>query len=81
MDFDAAVMLVRQGGVRASNEEKLMLYGLYKVATVGQPPPASPGADPVSTAKWNAWKQFADMSEQKARSSYASLCHVLSRRS
>lgn len=41
----------------ASNEDLLILYGLYKQATVGDVNTSRPGLlDPKGKAKWDAWK-------------------------
>ncbi|XP_021725570.1 acyl-CoA-binding protein-like [Chenopodium quinoa] len=40
-----------------SNEDLLILYGLYKQATVGDVNTERPGLfDPKGKAKWDAWK-------------------------
>lgn len=59
MKFEEAATLVRSGGFSATNAEKLMLYGLFKVATAG-PPPSEPPSDLVGRKKWDSWKTFSE---------------------
>ncbi|XP_030499232.2 acyl-CoA-binding domain-containing protein 3 isoform X1 [Cannabis sativa] len=56
------------------NDVKMMLYGLYKIATQG------PCLDPqpmalnfFARAKWNAWQQLAEMTPETAMERYISL--------
>ncbi|XP_062101850.1 acyl-CoA-binding domain-containing protein 3-like isoform X2 [Humulus lupulus] len=57
-----------------SNDVKMKLYGLYKIATQG------PCLDPqpmalnfFARAKWNAWQQLAEMTPEMAMERYISL--------
>ncbi len=55
--FQEAVTDVRNGTFHVSNETKLLLYALYKVATVSDRPdvPRPIAWDVVSARKWDAW--------------------------
>lgn len=59
--FKEACRRVKDGAFAATNEQKLMLYALYKIATTAatQPAHGKPGTlDCVGRAKWDAWNEF-----------------------
>tara|TARA_B110000046_G_C12710315_1_gene280312 strand:+ start:112 stop:369 length:258 start_codon:yes stop_codon:yes gene_type:complete len=72
MQFEEAAHAVRTGTFATSTEEQLMLYALYKIATVGRTPQSSRNAfDPLQTAKWDAWTAFGTQyTEQEATTVY-----------
>ncbi|KAL5231323.1 hypothetical protein ABZP36_030099 [Zizania latifolia] len=54
-----------------SNESKLILYGLYKQATVGDVNTSRPGIfNQRDRAKWDAWKAVEGKSKEEAMSDY-----------
>ncbi|CAI9095069.1 OLC1v1030929C4 [Oldenlandia corymbosa var. corymbosa] len=54
-----------------SNENKLILYGLYKQATVGDVNTSRPGIfNQRDRAKWDAWKAVEGKSKDEAMSDY-----------
>lgn len=55
----------------ASNEDLLIIYGLYKQATVGNCNTDRPGMfDPKGRAKWDAWKGNEGKSQDDAMNDY-----------
>lgn len=70
-DFEAAAALVKTFTKSPSNDEKLVLYSLYKQATVGDNTTAAPGMfDMTGKAKWNAWNTKKGMSSEDAMKAY-----------
>ncbi|KAK8712158.1 hypothetical protein V6N13_147405 [Hibiscus sabdariffa] len=54
-----------------SNEDMLILYGLYKQATVGPVNTSRPGMlDLKGKAKWDAWKAVEGKSKDEAMGDY-----------
>ncbi|KAL3610155.1 hypothetical protein D5086_001175 [Populus alba] len=54
-----------------TNENKLILYGLYKQATVGPVNTSRPGIFNMrDRAKWDAWKAVEGKSKEEAMSDY-----------
>ncbi|KAH6759859.1 acyl-CoA-binding protein 6 [Perilla frutescens var. hirtella] len=54
-----------------SNENKLILYGLFKQATVGDVNTSRPGIFNMrDRAKWDAWKAVEGKSKDEAMSDY-----------
>uniref|UniRef100_A0A166DNI0 ACB domain-containing protein n=1 Tax=Daucus carota subsp. sativus TaxID=79200 RepID=A0A166DNI0_DAUCS len=54
-----------------TNENKLILYGLYKQATVGTVNTSRPGIFNMrDRAKWDAWKAVEGKSKDEAMSDY-----------
>ncbi|KAG9154018.1 hypothetical protein Leryth_000529 [Lithospermum erythrorhizon] len=54
-----------------SNENKLILYGLYKQATVGNVNTSRPGMfNMTDKAKWDAWKAVEGKSQEEAMGDY-----------
>ncbi|CAA0838267.1 Acyl-CoA-binding domain-containing protein 6 [Striga hermonthica] len=54
-----------------SNENKLILYGLYKQSTVGNINTGCPGMFNMrDRAKWDAWKAVEGKSQETAMSDY-----------
>ncbi|KAL2901005.1 Acyl-CoA-binding protein [Bienertia sinuspersici] len=55
----------------ATNEDLLVLYGLFKQATVGDVNTSCPGIfDQKGRAKWNAWKGNEGKSQDDAMGDY-----------
>ncbi|XP_033762097.1 acyl-CoA-binding protein-like [Pecten maximus] len=56
---------------RPSDDDLLVLYGLYKQATVGDVNTAKPGMmDFKGKAKWNAWEKVKGTSTADAETKY-----------
>nr|6KF8_A Chain A, Acyl-CoA-binding domain-containing protein 2 [Oryza sativa Japonica Group]6KF8_C Chain C, Acyl-CoA-binding domain-containing protein 2 [Oryza sativa Japonica Group]6KF8_D Chain D, Acyl-CoA-binding domain-containing protein 2 [Oryza sativa Japonica Group]6KF8_F Chain F, Acyl-CoA-binding domain-containing protein 2 [Oryza sativa Japonica Group]6KF8_I Chain I, Acyl-CoA-binding domain-containing protein 2 [Oryza sativa Japonica Group]6KF8_K Chain K, Acyl-CoA-binding domain-containing p len=54
-----------------SNEDKLLLYGLYKQATVGPVTTGRPGIFNLKDRyKWDAWKAVEGKSKEEAMADY-----------
>jgi acyl-CoA-binding protein len=57
--------------IKVDTKTKLMLYGLYKQATVGPNTTPQPRrTDLMGTYKWKAWKACGDMSKDEAQRKY-----------
>lgn len=54
-----------------SNENLLIIYSLYKQATIGDVNTARPGMfSPKERAKWDAWKSVEGKSSEEAMNDY-----------
>lgn len=54
-----------------SNDEKLLLYGLYKQATTGDVNTSKPGIlDMRGRAKWSAWEQHKGKDKETSQKEY-----------
>lgn len=70
-DFDQAAKDALTLPPSTTNDDKLILYGLFKSATVGKPEKSRPGIfDPKGRAKWDAWKKVEDKSKDEAMQDY-----------
>ncbi|KAL2644353.1 hypothetical protein R1flu_011940 [Riccia fluitans] len=66
-------------GLKVSNEDQLLLYGLYKCATEGPCRTAQPPAYRMSArAKWNAWQNLGDIGPEEAMNRYIALVSKMS---
>ncbi|GAA5862349.1 hypothetical protein JCM3774_002487 [Rhodotorula dairenensis] len=79
--FEEAVKLIAQppseGAVQPSQDDKLLFYGLYKQATVGDNNTPKPGMmDFTGKYKWSAWDKQKGVSADEAKSKYVE--HFLS---
>lgn len=79
--FNKAVLFVRSPPVNStiptSLDQKLIMYALYKQATVG-PCSLHGGNKPWSVqmeavSKWNAWNDLQDMSQEEAMTKYIAM--------
>ncbi|KAI0231087.1 hypothetical protein LSAT2_018561 [Lamellibrachia satsuma] len=73
--FTAAVNVVRtlpkDGSFQPSREMMLKFYAFYKQATCGSCTDAKPGFwDVIGKAKWEAWSDLQEMSEEDAMTNY-----------
>ncbi|XP_049336210.1 acyl-CoA-binding domain-containing protein 5A isoform X2 [Astyanax mexicanus] len=73
--FEAAVKVIQSlpsnGSFQPSNEMMLKFYSYYKQATLGPCNIPRPGFwDPVGKAKWDAWNELGDMSQEEAMGAY-----------
>lgn len=56
------------------NDTKLKMYALFKQATLGQNNTDKPGAfNFVAQAKWAAWSELGDMTQDAAKNAYADI--------
>uniref|UniRef100_A0A0M3I394 ACB domain-containing protein n=2 Tax=Ascaris TaxID=6251 RepID=A0A0M3I394_ASCLU len=83
--FQAAVDIVqklpKEGPVTTTTDEKLLLYSLYKQATIGKINIPQPAFYYITERyKWNAWNALADMSSDEAKEKYiAALLDILAK--
>mmetsp|Transcript_39382 Transcript_39382/g.102022 ORF Transcript_39382/g.102022 Transcript_39382/m.102022 type:complete len:86 (+) Transcript_39382:101-358(+) len=69
-DFEAAAEEVKTFA-KATDADKLILYGLFKQANVGDVEGDRPGMfSPTNRAKWDAWEKNKGMSKEKAMEEY-----------
>ncbi|XP_020217461.1 acyl-CoA-binding domain-containing protein 1 isoform X1 [Cajanus cajan] len=70
-DFEQHAEKVKTLPSSPSNENLLILYGLFKQATVGPVNTARPGIfNMKDRAKWDAWKAVEGKSKEEAMSDY-----------
>ncbi|XP_057448766.1 acyl-CoA-binding domain-containing protein 1 [Lotus japonicus] len=70
-DFDQYAVKAKTLPDSTSNESKLILYGLFKQATVGPVNTSRPGMfNPRDRAKWDAWKNVEGKSKEEAMNDY-----------
>ncbi|XP_018486850.2 acyl-CoA-binding protein isoform X7 [Raphanus sativus] len=70
-DFEGHAEKVKKLTASPSNEDLLILYGLYKQATVGPVTTSRPGMFSMKErAKWDAWKAVEGKSTDEAMSDY-----------
>lgn len=78
-DFESSVTRSKELAVRPSNEDLLLMYGLYKQATLGDNNEERPGGfDFKAIAKYEAWARQKGMSKEEARTAYVTLVDRLS---
>jgi len=71
--FEQSAAMVREVLVpsrRLSNDQLLVLYGLYKQATVGDVSGSRPILDLKGGAKWDAWAELRGLPAEAAREAY-----------
>lgn len=74
MNFEQAAEKVRSLATEPSNETKLLLYGLYKQALLGENSTSRPGMfSPKERAKWDAWASNKGTTKEDARQKYVEL--------
>ncbi|KAL3151502.1 Acyl-CoA-binding domain-containing protein 2 [Trebouxia sp. C0009 RCD-2024] len=70
-DFDKAAEEAKSLPDKTSNDDKLILYGLFKQATVGDCDTSKPGMfDPKGKAKWEAWNKQKGKDKSTAQEEY-----------
>ncbi|KAM9310357.1 acyl-CoA-binding domain-containing protein 7 [Pholidichthys leucotaenia] len=70
-EFEKVADDVKKVKTRPTNEELLVLYGLYKQVIVGDINTDRPGGlDAKAKAKWDAWESRKGMSKDDAMSAY-----------
>ncbi|KAG1667313.1 hypothetical protein FOA52_005073 [Chlamydomonas sp. UWO 241] len=73
-DFDAAAEAAKALPASMASDDKLLLYGLYKQATVGDVNIGQPNIFDISgRAKWGAWEKKKGMSQDDAKTAYIAL--------
>uniref|UniRef100_A0AAF5PQ78 ACB domain-containing protein n=1 Tax=Wuchereria bancrofti TaxID=6293 RepID=A0AAF5PQ78_WUCBA len=77
MDFNEAVVKVKQLKYRPTDDELLELYGFYKQAVVGDNITSKPWIDFKARAKWEAWRRRKGMSSEAAKKQYIKLVEKL----
>lgn len=73
MRFSAACEKVRNGSFECSAATKLRLYGLYKRVHCGEAPAMPAAVDPTQLAKWQAWKDASNKSQDDAALEYIAI--------
>ncbi|KAM4569047.1 peroxisomal carnitine O-octanoyltransferase isoform X2 [Fundulus heteroclitus] len=70
-EFKKVADEVKKVKTQPTNDELLILYGLYKQAVVGDVNTDRPGLlDLTGKAKWDAWESRKGMSKDEAMSTY-----------
>ncbi|CAM6104640.1 unnamed protein product [Calypogeia fissa] len=70
-DFDKAAKDAVTLPASTTDESKLIFYGLFKQATVGNVNTSRPGMfDFKGKAKWDAWKKVEGKSKEEAQQDY-----------
>ncbi|KAL6840856.1 hypothetical protein ACP4OV_029382 [Aristida adscensionis] len=70
-DFEQHAEKAKTLPENTSNENKLILYGLYKQATCGDVTTSRPGIfNQRERAKWDAWKAVEGKAKEEAMSDY-----------
>lgn len=78
-DFESSVIRSKELSERPSNEDLLLMYGLYKQGTVGDNIEERPGGfDFKAVAKHEAWLKHNGKSKDDARKEYTALVERLS---
>ena len=76
--FDKAAEDVKEIASKMTDNEKLEIYGLFKQGTVGEVNTSRPGMfDLKGKAKWDAWEKCKGMSQDDAKTKYASVVNDL----
>ncbi|XP_051874136.1 acyl-CoA-binding protein [Pristis pectinata] len=70
-DFEKAAEEVKQLKSKPTDEDMLLIYGLYKQATVGDVNTDRPGMlDLKGKAKWDAWNERKGTSKEESMKKY-----------
>ncbi len=78
-EFESAVTRSRELSERPSNEDLLLMYGLYKQATEGDNVEKRPGGfDFKAVAKYEAWLRQKGKLKDDAKKEYIALVERLS---
>lgn len=78
-EFDEVAIQIAQTPFAVSNEIKLELYGLYKVATASSLPKKPTVFQPRERAKWGAWERAHQscVNSEDAKRQYIALAQSL----
>lgn len=78
MDFERASIVVKKLKTKPTNDELLILYGLYKQATSGNCNTPEPSFFQFEAkAKWNSWKAYHNVSFANAKQEYVNIVITL----
>ncbi|XP_031993695.1 diazepam-binding inhibitor-like 5 [Hylobates moloch] len=81
VEFELARAALKQLKGPVSDQEKLLVYGLYKQATQGDCDiPAPPASDVKARAKWEAWSANKGTSKMDAMRNYAAKVEELTKK-
>jgi diazepam-binding inhibitor (GABA receptor modulating acyl-CoA-binding protein) len=70
-NFSLVTNWVSENNMPATNEEKLICYGYFKQATIGDNTTTVPFAIQMEKkAKWNAWEKNKGISSEEAKKLY-----------
>ena len=70
--------LIQNKNLKISNEDKLLLYGFYKQATVGKCNISKPeGINMIQQAKWHQWNSLVEMTKEEAMENYIQIVKKL----
>lgn len=70
-NFSLATNWVSENNMPATNEEKLICYGYFKQATIGDNKTTVPWAIQMEKkAKWDAWEKNKGISSEEAKKLY-----------
>nr|GMD77944.1 acyl-CoA-binding protein [Ipomoea batatas] len=70
-EFEEYAEKAKQLPENTSNDDKLILYGLFKQATVGNVNTSRPGMFNMrDRAKWDAWKAIDGKTQEEAMNDY-----------
>ncbi|XP_031097301.1 acyl-CoA-binding protein [Ipomoea triloba] len=70
-EFEEYAEKAKQLPENTSNDDKLILYGLFKQATVGNVNTSRPGMFNMrDRAKWDAWKAIEGKTQEEAMNDY-----------
>ncbi|KAG9326400.1 hypothetical protein KVV02_008020 [Mortierella alpina] len=76
-EFNAAAEKVKTL-TKATNDQLLKLYGLFKQATLGDCNTSRPGMfDPKGGYKWDSWNEKKGMSQEEAEKQYIAYAESL----
>ncbi len=71
MDFNYYANLISSSNVNVSNDDKLFMYGLYKLLTVGKCNISEPSKfNIVAHSKYQAWKTCDNIDKKVAIKAY-----------
>ncbi|XP_071176159.1 enoyl-CoA delta isomerase 2-like isoform X1 [Mytilus edulis] len=77
-EFEKAKVQLNTLQNEPGNDVKLTIYALFKQATIGKCNVKKPGMmDFVGKAKWDAWNNLSDMTQDEAQKAYIDLVHSL----
>lgn len=74
----AANYLSQNDSIEISNQNKLLLYGFYKQATLGKCTTSNPlGINIIQNAKWSQWNSLGEMDKEEAMKNYIEIVKKL----
>ena len=76
--FESAIQIVNNLKVKPTNEELLLIYGLYKQSNFGDNNTQQPGfLDFKGAKKWEAWNNLKGKTSNEAKQVYINLAMEL----